>query len=248
MYKKERGIADLMNKCEHSCERCQHHLCAKRVPIFSTLDHDELRRVSDLIVRKQYLKGELIILEGSSLEGLIIINVGQVKAYKYTREGKEQILYIFSAGDFFGEKNLLRNKETTYNVEALEETSVCMIRKNDFKQLLGEYPGIALKITEELCNRLDSLENTIKNMGTKNVESRVNAVLMEFSAKYGRQHPKGILIELPLSREGIANYIGIARETVSRRMSNLQDQGIIEMVGNKRVIILDRDALENNNE
>lgn len=233
-----------MSKYEHNCEHCQHQLCARRVPIFSTLDAEELGRVVSLIARKQYSKGELVVLEGSSLESLIIINSGQVKAYKDTQEGKEQILYIFSSGDFFGEKNLLRNQEATYNVEALEETHVCMISKTAFQQLLREYPGIGLKIMEELCSRLERLENSIKSMGTQNVEMRVNSVLLEFSTKYGKDHLKGILIELPLSREGIANYIGVARETVSRKMSHLQDEGIIEMIGNKKVIILDKEALE----
>jgi CRP/FNR family transcriptional regulator, anaerobic regulatory protein len=227
-----------------NCERCRHKLCVRRVPIFSTLDAEELGRIVSLIVRKQYSKGELIFLEGTRLESLIIINSGLIKAFKDTNVGKEQILYIFSPGDFFGEKNLLTQQEATYNAEALEETHVCMINKGDFQQLLRELPDISSKILGELCNRIAKLENTIQDMGTKNVDARVSAALLEFSKKYGKDHPKGILIELPLSREGIANYIGGARETVSRKMSHLQENGIIEMLGNKKVIILDKEALK----
>lgn len=234
----------MMSKQTCSCKNCQHQLCAGRVPIFSSLDTEELASIVSLIVRKQYAKGELIILEGSKQDSLVIINKGQVKAFRDTHEGKEQILYIFSEGDFFGEKNLIKHQEATYNVEALEETSICTIKKNDFQQLLREYPDIGFKIMEELCNRLDRLENTIETMGAKNVEARVNAALIEFAKKYSKDHPKGLLVELPLSREGIANYIGLTRETVSRKMSLLQDEGIIEMVGNKKVIIIDKDALE----
>lgn len=233
-----------MSKHTCSCEHCQHQLCAQRVPIFSTLNTEELDRVVNLIIRRRYAKGELIIIDGAKIESLIIVNKGQVKAFRDTQEGKEQILYIFSEGDFFGEKNLMMNQEATYSVEALEETNICMIKKSDFQHLLREYPDISLKIIEDLCNRLNRFENAIESMGTKNVEARVNAVLLEFASKYGKDHNKGILIELPLSREGIANYIGLTRETVSRKMSLLQDEGIIEMVGNKRVIILDKMALE----
>lgn len=233
-----------MSKYTCECERCQHQICARRVPIFSTLNVEEIDRIVNLITRKRYSRGELIIMEGSSLDSLIIMNSGQVKAFRDTQEGKEQILYIFSQGDFFGEKNLLMNHNATYNVEALEETNVCTIEKKDFQQLLREYPEIGLKIMEELCSRLERLENAIESMGTKNVEARVNAVLLEFARKYGKENQNGIIVELPLSREGIANYIGVARETVSRKMSLLQDEGIIEMVGNKKVILLNIEALQ----
>ncbi len=226
-----------------SCENCHNKMCSKRVPIFSAFNEEEISRVSGLIVRRQYKKGELIILEGARPESLIIINSGRVKAYRNTIEGKEHILYIFSEGDFFGEKNLLLDREATYNAEALEDTGICTINKKAFQELMREYPELSFKVMEELCSRLARLENTIESMGTKNVELRVNSVLAEFSEKYGRQHPKGIMVELPMSREGIANYIGLTRETVSRKMSLLQEEGIIEMVGNKKLIILDMERL-----
>ncbi len=228
-------------KC--SCESCQNKMCSKRVPIFSAFSPDEIARVSSLIVRRQYKKGELIVMEGSRPESLIIINTGRVKAYRNSSEGKEHILYIFSEGDFFGEKNLILNREASYNAEALEDTGICSINKGAFQQLMREYPELSFKVMEELCSRLVRLENTIESLGTKNVELRVNSVLMEFSEKYGKPHERGMLVELPMSREGIANYIGLTRETVSRKMSVLQDEGIIEMVGNKKVIILDMERL-----
>ena len=233
-----------MSKHTHSCEHCHHQSCARRVPIFSSLDDEELSRVSSLITTKKYSKGEMIIMEGSNPESLIIINTGKVKAFKDTQEGKEQILYIFTEGDFLGEKNLLSQQKATYNVETLEETHICLINKKDFQQLLREYPDISFKIMSELCNRLERLENTIENMGAKKIEARVSSVLLEFLDKYGEHHPKGTLVELPLSREGIASYIGVARETVSRKMSRLQDEGVIKVIGNKKVIILDKEALE----
>ncbi|PKM93678.1 MAG: Crp/Fnr family transcriptional regulator [Firmicutes bacterium HGW-Firmicutes-1] len=233
-----------MNKDELCCMRCNHELCASRVQIFSELNQEELSKVVSLIVRKHYSKGELIILEGSSLDNLIIIKKGQVKVFRYNQEGKEQILYVFSEGDFFGEKNLLKNQEANFNVEALEDTNICLIKKNDFQELLKKFPDISLKILEELSNRLEKLESTIEKMGTRNVEARVNAVLLEFAAKYGKDDARGILIELPLSREGIANYIGLTRETVSRKMSLLMDEGTIEMLGYKKIIIKNIEALK----
>lgn len=232
-----------MKNGECACGQCQHQLCAKRVPIFSSLDEEEINSVVGLIIRRQYAKGETILLEGSELDSLNIVNHGMVKAYRYTQEGKEQILYIFSEGDFFGEKNLLSRQEATYNVEALEPTHICMIRSRDFQALIREYPDISMKIIKELSMRLDRLENAVQNMGTKNAEARIGAVLLEFAEKYGSRHPAGIQFEMPFSREGMANYIGVARETVSRRLNHLQEEGVIDMVGNKKIIIKDQEAL-----
>lgn len=226
-----------------ACGQCQHQLCAKRVPIFSSLNEEELNKVAALIIRRQYEKGETILMEGSPLDSLNIVNYGMVKAFRYTQEGKEQILYIFSEGDFFGEKNLLSRQEATYHVEALEPTHICMIRSRDFQELIREYPDISLKIIGELSRRLDRLENAVRNMGTKNAEARIGAALLEFAEKYGTTHSAGIQFELPFSREGIANYIGVARETVSRRLNHLQEEGVIDMVGNKKIIIKNKESL-----
>lgn len=228
-------------KC--NCENCLHKLCVEKVPIFSGLNSEELSKIATLIVKRKYEKGELIIMEESYLENLIIIDKGKVKVFRYTIEGKEQILYIFDHGDFFGEKNLLNNQQSTYNVEALETTYICMINKNDFQKLLINYPKIGIKIIEELCSRMDKIESSVQNMGTKNTEWRINSLLLEFAERYGKKHPNGIIVDLPLSREGIANYIGTARETVSRKLSVLQDEGVIDMIGNKQILIRDINAL-----
>lgn len=235
-----------MNKNGCGCERCTHKPCARRVPIFSILDEDELSKVVSLIIRRQYTKGELILMEGELSRSLIIVNSGRIKTFRYTPDGKEQILYIFSEGDFFGEMNLLSREESPYNAEALEETHICIIHKKDFQELLMGHPEICLKVMEELCSRLGKMENMVQSMGSNDVDFRVNMVLLEFSKKYGRSHAKGRLVELPLSREGIANYIGVTRETVSRKLSRLQEEGIVELLGNKRIIILDEEALKGN--
>lgn len=233
-----------MSQSKCSCNNCQHSQCAKRVPIFKGLSEDEVNQVARLIVRKSYSRGEMIVMEGGKLDSLYIINQGKVKAFRYTQEGKEQILYIFDEGDFFGEKNLFDTQNASYHVEALVETHICTINNRDFKRLLKDYPEISFKIIDQLCVRINSLESAIQNMSTKNIEMRVNAVLLEFAQKYGRKDPQGILIDLPLSREGIANYIGVARETVSRKMSSLQEEGIIDMIGNKKLMIYNLKALQ----
>lgn len=230
--------------CKH-CGRCGHTGCVHKVPIFSVLDLAEQESIYGLIEQKSYLKGQFILMEGGNPEGLMIVNTGRVKVLHYTPEGREQILYVLSEGDFFGERYLYRSGISAYYVEALENTELCVIRSREFMKFLGDHPKIAIKMIEELGRRMERLEDALQNIGVKSVESRVTSALVDFASRYGKPENNGILLELPLSREGIANYIGTARETVSRKLGLLQVEGLIVIVGNKKLFIPDLKKLEN---
>lgn len=232
------------NTCSNICSRCGGQNCIGKVPIFSMLDPDEQDKVHSLIIRKKYLKGEFLLMAGDTQDSLVILHTGKVKVFRYTQDEKEQILYILSEGDFFGERNLYQRVKTTSYVQALEETEVCLIRGSTFLDFLRKHPETAVKMLEEIGRRMDRLEDALQNMGTKSSESRVTSVLVDFASQYGKPQKDGILLELPLSREGIANYVGIARETVSRKLSLLQDEGLIETIGNKKLLIPNLNRLE----
>jgi CRP/FNR family transcriptional regulator len=225
------------------CDDCNHHYCASKVPIFSSLKTEQLQVLTEYITQRSFQKNENIVIEGSPIENLIFINRGQAKAYKISMDGRENILYLFSEGDFFGEKNFLSQQKSTYNVTALSLTEVCMIHRKDFQQVVTKYPEIALEIIDALSQRIDRLEKSL-DRGNRQVESRIHEVLLEFSQKYGEPHAKGWMVKLPVNREGLANYIGVARETVSRKMTLLESEGAIRMIGNNKVLILDQNLLE----
>jgi CRP-like cAMP-binding protein len=225
------------------CGHCHERLCIHKVPIMSSLNEEELIKISDMISHHIFSKGEILCLEGDSIDSIIIIHEGSAKAYKNTPDGREQILYVFREGDFFGEHNLFRKHFSSYTVEALETLKTCHLSRDEFQTLLYKYPSIAVKIIDELGNRLSRLENVMQSIGVRNVDSRIAETLLEFASKYGRKEPEGIAIQLPLSREGIANYLGVARETLSRKLSQLEDDNIIRSINNKRILILDYDAL-----
>ncbi len=226
------------------CLSCHHKMCASKVPIFKNLSAEELTDVTRLIVRRKYKKGELIFLEGNKLEGLYIINHGKIKIFKYTKEGKEQILYILSEGDFIGELSLLNTEEVSYYAEAMAPVNICLIKKSDFDEILNQKPQISLRILEVISQRLSKLEGLVQSLGTKDVEARIAQMLLDLKAEYGIEAADYIELTIPLTREDMANYIGVTRETISRKLSSLQEEGIIKLVGNKKILILDADALK----
>lgn len=227
--------------CE--CEKCTGKYCAKKVSIFSTLKDEQIKEIADTVVHRNYKKGQIIFFEGDISDKLYIINKGKVKIFKYTKEGKEQILYILTNGDFTGDLSLLKKGKLEFNAEALEDTAVCTLTKEDFDKILEKNPQITLKILEVVHDRLVSLENLIQRLSTKDVEARIAGVILTLMNNFGEETKGGIVLELPLSREEIGNYSGLTRETVSRTLTGMQDSGIIELVGNKKIIIKDIEYL-----
>lgn len=197
-----------------------------------------------MIVQKRYEKNTLIISEGSVPQNFFVVSKGKIKIYGHSQDGKEQIMYILTNGDFFGARNLIHDKEADFSAQAMEDTVVCTIEKHKFQMLLIKFPGISIKIMDVLCDRLEKMESMFRKISPKDVDSRVNMMLLELSQKYGKKQREGILIELPMSREEMANYIGVARETVSRKITSLKDEGIIEIIGNKKILILNEKVLE----
>ncbi len=228
----------------YNCEKCKEHLCIHKVPIFSSLDSEDLRKIMKLITHNEYKKGETIVFEQEVMDSVIIINEGSAKAYKTTADGREQILYVFSEGDFFGEQNLFTGQPSTYTVEALQPVKICKLSRNQFQELLYRYPDIAVKLIVELGGRLSRLENAIQSIGVRNVDNRIGFLLLEFAEKYGAKNKNGTVIHLPISREGMANYLGVARETVSRKLSQLENEGIIRSISNKEILIPEMSRIE----
>ena len=221
-----------------------HEECIRKVPIFNSLTDFQIKKVTSLIVKKNYPKGSKLYLEGSYPQHLVIINKGKVKAFRNNYEGKEQIAYIFTAGDFFGVMNLLLEREARFTLEALEDTGVCMISKSSFNELLLEYPEIAIEAIKEICIRLDKMETLVHNIGSRDADTRMYMMLLEFAKKFGNSCDDGIIIELPLNREEMANYIGVTRETISRKLAALQAEGLIRLMKGRKILIMDKNKLE----
>lgn len=245
-YKGEKLMVDVIDvKKEYKiCNLCKGRYCANKVSIFSVLTEEQLIKLTEKIVHKNYKKGQILFFEGDISDKLYVINKGKIKIFKYTREGKEQILYILSEGDFVGDLSLLKKDEFKFNAEALEDANICVLTKDDFDGIIKENPEIAIEILQVVYDRIVKLENLIQNLSTKDIEARIAGLLLSFVKDFGVRKGDTIELELPLSREDIANYIGVTRETISRKLSSMQDQGVIDLVGSKKIIIKDIEELE----
>lgn len=229
--------------CNLDCDECLQELCMHMVPLFASLSHDELKSMADHMVCCTYEKGERLLTQGDVPQSFTVILEGRAKVYTVTPDGREKILTILSANDYFGELHLFGMKQAAYSVEALQYVKAWSFSRHHFRELLTAYPKMAIRLVEELGNRVIQLENVLQSSMNGRVDARIAALLLEFSQKYTVYGPDGPEISLPLSREGMANYLAIARETMSRKLKQMEAGGLISSSGNKRMRILKPEQL-----
>ncbi|MCK9600812.1 MAG: Crp/Fnr family transcriptional regulator [Sphaerochaeta sp.] len=225
------------------CPHCTNDHCIRSVPLFASLEPDAVHALTAQMEHKHYQKGEILVREGDTATGFTVIRQGSAKAYRTNADGREQILYIFPANDYYGARFLFTEEKVPYTVEALEETDVCILSKAQFALLLEKHSSVALQIIGAMANRMSRLETAMQSMGGRNADLRIASLLLEFKEPYGRYNGSHLEITLPLSREGLANYLGLARETLSRKLVQFEEDGLIELIGQKVVRILDLERL-----
>lgn len=225
------------------CERCKNNLCAKKVGIFSNLTDDELIDIILMTGSKKFDKDENIFFEGEKSDTLYIINEGKIKLYKSTKSGKEQILHILAEGEFFGELNLVKAGEYHFNARAITPVRLCTLTNEDMKNIVLKRPEIGLKVLEVVGDRLSRLETMVQTLATNDAEARLASLLIQLTEESGRRTSQGIEIRVTMSREDMSNLTGVARETISRKLKKLEEQGIIKLIGSRKIIILNEDEL-----
>lgn len=220
--------------------RCSLHKvpnCIESVPIFSSITEEELLKITAITTDRTYQKGEMVYLQGDEGGKLYVIHKGRVKITRLGMSGKEQVIRVLGPGAFMGELSLLSPVPMTDNAEALETTTMCMIDGKELKGLMLENPSIALKIIEELSRRLESVEELVEDINLLSVEQRLAQVLLKLAGD-------GDEIVLKMRKSDLASQIGMSQETLSRKLSSFQEQGLIELEGQRKIRLLDRAGLK----
>ena len=213
--------------------------------MFSLLDYEDMVEITKMISLRDYARGEFLCKEGDKFSTLFIINQGKVKLCKHDRDGKEQILSILSDGSMFGEYYLFSDYEPyNFSAVALDEVKICMLSKKDMDYLFSKHPDIIRKVIAELANKLVKTEKLAQNLSTLNTDSKVAYILIELAEEYGKEVRGHIEMNIPITREEMASYAGVTRETMSRKLNAFEKSGWIETRGNKVLIIKNAQAIK----
>jgi CRP/FNR family transcriptional regulator len=228
---------------QNQCLTCGHKHCAKKVSLFSNLSEEDLDHVISLVTRRRVAKGETVFTIGDPSESLYIVNRGSLKVYVLNREGREQILYFLKEGEFLGDVHLLKSGTFDYEAMALEETHLCIIHKRDFDRLILERPEIAIKLLAYAHDRILDLEELVQTLTTNDADARLASLLISLADTSGKETEEGIEVTLTISREDMGRYLGLTRETVSRKLGQFASAGILYFKDNKHLIIKDLSRL-----
>ena len=209
----------------------------KTVSLFWDLNKVELGYISDKMVSKKFENGNLIFLEESEGKNLFFVVEGSVKVTRLSKDGREVILAMLNAGDFFGEMSLLDGEARSANVIALEETEVLSLNRDDFLVVLHDYPKIAIQLLKEMTSRLRKSDRQIVSLSLSDAEKRIALCIVRFADEQGVIKNGQVTIpKIPIQQD-IANMAGTSRETVSRAMSLLTEEKYIERNGKELKIL-----------
>lgn len=196
-------------------------LCVRLVPLFNTLSQENQIEIEDLVRKKIYQKGELVV-DPSSDDNLIIVAYGGAKLYNLDENGHENITQILHTGDYAGEDWLFGKKNSNTYVEATENSKICLLNRKDFLNLLEDQPMLSIKLIEQSMTKMQSMQKQIDLLSLPKIEDRLSEYLQEYAVKVGKK-----TFNLPLKMKDLALYLGTTPETLSRKFALLEKQGVL---------------------
>jgi CRP/FNR family transcriptional regulator len=217
------------------CDRCE----VRDQAICADLDAKE-REALNRIGRRVTLKaGQTVMWEGDSSTLVANVIEGTLKLSTSTGDGREQIVGVVYTSDFIGRPFGAR---TPHSVTALTDARLCLYPRGSFDGFAREHPQLEHRLLQRTLDDLDRTRAWMLLLGRKNAREKVATLLLDMGRRL-RTDGDGV-IELPLSRQQIADVLGLTIETVSRQISDMKRMGVIELMGRRGVRICDADWLE----
>ncbi|MCP5402235.1 MAG: Crp/Fnr family transcriptional regulator [Novosphingobium sp.] len=226
-----------------SCDLC----VVRNRAICSALDGSEIEALNAIGRRRNLKAGESLIWEGE--DSVLVANVieGVLKLSTGTEDGREQIVGVVYPSEFIGRPF---GGTSGHGVTALTDARVCVFARRDFDAFAREHPKLEHKLLERTLGELDRTRRWMLLLGRKSASEKLASFLLELSERMTPvgcetdfEEPGPKRLELPFSRQQIADVLGLTIETVSRQFTRLKAEGVIDLPSRREVVILDPDAL-----
>jgi CRP/FNR family cyclic AMP-dependent transcriptional regulator len=206
------------------------------LPIFAGLSDAERNRLEGLLLARHYAHGEGILLEGDGGTALCLIAEGQIRIQLTGADGRAVVIAVHRPGEILGELALVDGEPGSADAIAEDPARVFWLRREDFVTFLDGHPRAALTMLASLSRRLRHTTRVVQAATSRDVPSRLAAVLLDLAARRGQAVPEGIRIDALLTQSELAAMVGATRETVNRGLRCFERRGLIGWDANRLVI------------
>lgn len=217
-------------KCKYCGEKC-----LEQIDFLQGLPPERLQLIMDTAARGNYQKGSVLFREGDPVDAIHVIHEGKVKLSCYDSEGREQIVGGFSDGDTIWEGIFMDDSYYPYDAVCLTDVRTCRIARTDMEEIMKD-PMISMRIVGLLSRKLHDANERNVLLSTSSPKTRLAGFLL-----YRSRHTAGDTITMKL--DDIAASINLRPETVSRRIKDLEKDGLVRRTGQSGIQILDAEAL-----
>lgn len=214
----------------------------RRTPIFAALSDAELGELAALAVERRLRRNTVVFHENDPASAFYMVKSGKVKIYKVSRDGREQVLAILGDGQIFGDVPTFDGGPYPATAATMEDSQIYLIRRDDLLEVVRRHPEIAIQIIAVLGQRLRQALELVRDLSFKQVPHRLAGLLLKLAEQYGEEKDGGVLINISLSRQELADIVGTSRETVTRELKKMERSGLVG-IERRQITILDREEL-----
>ncbi|MGM0571080.1 fumarate/nitrate reduction transcriptional regulator Fnr [Marinobacter sp.] len=222
-----------------SCQHCSlSNLC---LPL--ALDSNDMNRLDEVVNRDRiFNRGEQVFTQSTPFRSCFAVKSGAIKTSVITESGDEQITGFFMPGELVGLDSMSDDIHAS-TAKALERTSVCEIPVEQLEQLAHTLPGLQHHMFHLMSQEIRNSHQLSVLLSKNTAEERIAALLLSLSSRFQRRKLSPTHFNLPMARNDIANFLGLAVETVSRVFTRFQNQGLIRARG-RDIELVDLEALQ----
>lgn len=205
------------------------------IELFTSLNEKELQQIRTHLILREFRKSSVILHEEDTSDFMYIIIRGKAKISRTTREGKETVISMHGAGEFFGELSLIDGKTAPASVSAVEDSLVAIISKDHFYSLLYTQKKVLENLLKIFCSRLRESWRRIQMLNFNDAAQRIKMLLIMLSESHGTRTDTGTTLHIKLIHQDIADMTGLTRETVTRVLDKWKRSGEITIQKNKHI-------------
>ncbi|THH35866.1 Crp/Fnr family transcriptional regulator [Aliishimia ponticola] len=212
--------------------------------VCSRCEPEELDELEQLKYYRTYKAGQTIAVRGDDLTTVSSVVTGTATLSRVMEDGRTQIVGLLLPSDFIGRPG---RTHAQYDIQAISDVTLCCFRRAPFEQMVTRTPHVSERMLEMALDELDAARDWMLLLGRKTAREKVASFLLLIQKRSarpgGEELGEDLRLELPLTREVMATYLGLTIETVSRQLTALRKDGVIDVQGKKVIVIKDLIAL-----